>query len=135
MTSCKADSDCTTGFTCEVVPGKCVEKGSTCKNDFTAAAPKGTETDCKPYKCSAGACRDACSVYGECSTGYACMGTKCVPEQGDGGSLEAGGPAVSVEQDKSCGCSMPGLSAGRTRGLFALLLMLAASALRLRRAA
>jgi len=135
MTTCKADTDCTTGFTCEVVSGKCVEKGSTCKNDFTAVAPNGTETDCKPYKCSAGACRDACSVSGDCSAGYACSGSKCVLEQGDGGSLEAGAPAVSIEQDKGCGCSTPGQSTGRSRGVFALLLMLAASALRLRRAA
>jgi len=123
-TSCLTSTDCDTSAECDSKTGTCVEKTSTCSDDFTAKASSGATTSCIPYRCKAGACVSDCTGAMDCYTGYDCVNSKCVAKpSGTGGSggggAGAGGesgaagqspapPAPSVEQDTGCGCSVPG---------------------------
>ena len=81
VTECKMDKDCIPGSKCNVVTRQCVSVGYDCKDDFTVIYPGGvlgsTQIDCRPYKCSAGVCRDTCSTTNDCSHGYDCQGGRC----------------------------------------------------------
>jgi hypothetical protein len=92
-TTCSSQADCATGAECNVGAKQCVASGKTCKDDFTVRVPGGTLVDCRPYRCSAGVCRDSCSAAADCAPGFHCVGAGCavVMDSGAGGAAGAGG--------------------------------------------
>ena len=131
--TCKLDTDCATEAKCEVNTSQCVIVGAECKDDFTVKAPSGTLTDCRPYKCAAGKCRDSCSTTNDCATGYECSGQTCVKAAaGDAGTdAEAPPSSLTAESDSGCGCRTAGTT--RPHGGLALLGLAIASLLLRRR--
>src|SRR5262249_10776285 len=53
--SCATDDDCTAGSRCDT-NSQC-KGGSVCRDARTLVDPKGHETDCAPYICAAGSCK------------------------------------------------------------------------------
>ncbi|MBL8716355.1 MAG: hypothetical protein JNL79_10190 [Myxococcales bacterium] len=121
-TSCVTSTDCATGFLC--ASGKCSALTSKCKADNSAAVPLdgSPELPCNGFLCdpSTGKCRDKCTASGECQSGFACDGDRCVP---------TAGPAVV---DDAGGCAYGGPSTRSTGAVVGLLFGLAAVARRRR---
>ncbi len=107
-TSCKSDTDCASGSSCNTTTGQCAAQSSTCKNATTVQQANGQEQSCEPYRCVAGACQQQCSSSSDCAPGYDCQSSQCVPAP-DAGS-DAGNPssgAASSNNTGGCGCSVP----------------------------
>jgi hypothetical protein len=92
-TSCTADSDCKSGFVCDVKAGACTG-GASCGPDGSVTRVDGTKLECAPYACEAtGNCKTSCSVSEDCIAPAICSGSVCaVP---DGSTGESGGCATS----------------------------------------
>ncbi len=122
--TCKADADCTDGFTCS--EGACVQQGATCSGDQSASIDKlGRATPCTPYRCGAsGQCDKECSSSAECAASHVCdVGTRScvaattsVTDEGGGCSCETG-PRPSSASDRTGPRERNG--AGVPRGAFA----------------
>ena len=128
-TTCAADTDCASGYTCDKSTSTCVS-GATCGADgHTATGASGTTTDCAPFNCDGkGSCRTACSSVDDCASPNVCDGFHhCVAPtasaSGDGG--DSGGCTV--------GAARPQHSPSRTPALI-VVLGLAGLAARRRRA-
>ena len=77
--SCTTDSDCSQGAECEHFSGRCTTGPYTCSDQNHVRAASGTETDCTPYACAAGACREQCTQNNHCAPGYSCnIDGRCV---------------------------------------------------------
>ncbi|MFI5300370.1 MAG: hypothetical protein ACHREM_19965, partial [Polyangiales bacterium] len=76
-TSCAADTDCATGFTCDGSTGHCIQ-GASCSADKSQSIDKsGNPTNCTPYLCGpAGTCLQGCGSTGECISGDVCDTSK-----------------------------------------------------------
>ncbi len=114
--SCSTDNDCATGAACEVESGECAITGRTCSDAFTVITPSGAETDCRPYRCQAGNCREQCTANSGCADGYLCEDSACVEEEPDptstGGTNNRGGTGPRGGADATGGQGTPPGSAG-----------------------
>jgi hypothetical protein len=124
--SCATDEDCAGGNKCDVASQKCVS-GSSCKGPSTVVDPLGGETDCSPYACAGGRCKESCGSSADCVAGNVCdpSSSRCVDAEADAVAEEEGG----------CGCRTPG---GPTHhapllSLFGLALLLASTSVRRKR--
>jgi hypothetical protein len=64
---CKADTDCSAKFQCDLAAGDCVPRsGASCDGDHTLTTPDGKTSDCAPYKCEGASCRRSCSSVLDC---------------------------------------------------------------------
>ena len=130
---CATNADCAAGAVCDRDAGECAVSDATCKDGFTVLTPEGQEHDCAPYRCVAGACRDACSTSNDCASGYACEGSSCrLSDSGEGGATTEG-DVTRAKTDSGCGCRAAGTPAPAGAGWLASIL-LAGFALRRRRA-
>ena len=127
LTACDGDEDCASGAACDTVTGLCAAEGSACKDEFTAVSPSGVETNCEPYQCASGVCRDSCSTTNDCASGYACEGSRCALLQ-DAGAESGSSGTPTVDQDKGCGCRAVGTGPDRGSGAIGVLLLILAAA-------
>jgi MYXO-CTERM domain-containing protein len=111
---CSSNDDCAAGAVCNRDTGECAVSDATCKGPTTVLSPDGSETDCKPYRCAAGVCRDTCSTSNDCAAGYTCQVNVCRAETAEEPS---GTPASSANVDKGCGCKAAGAPSHGTAGL------------------
>ena len=82
--ACSTDADCTAKFRCS--ESQCVPRaGAECAGDDVVRRADGTEEDCSPYRCAAGACLAACAATTDCAAGARCDTdtNRCVRPQGD----------------------------------------------------
>ena len=118
-TSCAKESDCASGFYCQV--DKCVKRAAACSQDNASSIPNGgTAVPCAPYRCvESGACGSSCHTSDECAAGFVCdpSGTCVAP------------PAAGDEG----GCAYGASSHGRRAGAGLLLVAMAISAVTRRR--
>jgi hypothetical protein len=91
-TSCKDNSECVAGATCDKAKSACVS-AATC-SDHTVTTIHGS-VDCSPYRCDGAACKLSCRSVLDCAEPNVCdANNHCVaPDQGDGG--DTGGCAVT----------------------------------------
>jgi MYXO-CTERM domain-containing protein len=103
---------------------------TTCKDKDTLLSPDGSETDCAPYHCAAGACRESCSTNNDCQTGFACKGDICrVIDEDEVSDVDAAAPMASsgpgakteAQSESGCGCRIGGASGQHSAGWVALL--------------
>jgi len=83
--TCASTADCASGFICQGTT--CVSAGATggCEGSKVINAD-GSRTDCYPFGCSLGRCRDSCTTNTQCSVGAFCNTTlrQCqAPAAGD----------------------------------------------------
>ena len=132
-TNCDSPADCASGNVCDGSTHVCVGAGNaSCKDDFTSQVA-GQETDCRPYRCSSGTCRDSCSTTSDCAQGYDCNNGVCTLASGsDAGQGPAG---TVVNQEKGCGCRAPGSAATPSWAWLAAVGALAVAGARRRRPA
>ncbi len=93
--SCVADTDCVTGFTCE--DGGC-NAPTTCIDQRVEQPANGPSRDCAPYKCANG-CKTSCASSDDCVAPATCSGGQCIPPA----------PATS-----GCNCNTANASPPRT---------------------
>ena len=98
--SCTRDSDCSSGFACEVATKTCVPQTSKCSDDRTSSIPADSTSAPKPcgaYLCdnSTGNCFPQCSSSDQCAPGYSCSDAHECVSQGTGDSGGSGGCATS----------------------------------------
>lgn len=122
LTSCSSDAECAAGSVCNLGAGRCVVTTMTCKDATTVIHPDGTLVSCAPYRCAAGACRDACALPLDCADGFTCETGTCVEDHGgsagSGGSGGIAGSAGSAGGAGSAGSgsTRPDAGAGATAG-------------------
>jgi hypothetical protein len=115
---CSGAADCAPGSEC--VSGAC-SVASTCRDDQTVVSPTGTTTNCAPYKCADGRCKDLCASVFDCTSPNVCnQGGACVPP-----------PNEDPTADSGCGFAR---SSGRaSEGAWLVLLTALAGTVRTRR--
>jgi hypothetical protein len=87
LTSCARDADCVGGASC--VQGACVMK-SQCDGDHAVKSAAGVSTDCAPFRCSEGACIEACRTNDDCASGRVCdEAARCIVPPDPNGELAA----------------------------------------------
>lgn len=119
---CSADADCAAGAVCNRDTKECAVTDATCRDTSTVLSPDGSETDCSPYLCAAGVCRDTCSTSNDCASGFSCEVNVCrIDDDGAGGDATKPG-SVQVRNDKGCGCRMAGAPGAGGVAPFGLLL-------------
>ncbi|HEX2873680.1 MAG TPA: SUMF1/EgtB/PvdO family nonheme iron enzyme [Polyangiaceae bacterium] len=118
---CATSEDCAAGAQCNRNTGECAVTDATCKDQSTVLSPSGVETDCEPYRCSAGTCRDSCSTSNDCVAGYACEVGVCRADDDEGGAGE-GPTSTSVNKDSGCSCRTAGAPVGGSAGAWVGLL-------------
>jgi hypothetical protein len=117
--SCTMTTDCASGYICQGTSCVAVGPGGGCDGS-KVINPDGTRTECFPFDCNLGRCRDRCTANTECGTGAVCdlPTNKCVTQ---------GAPvAPKAEEDAGCGCAIPKGASHSERvalGLFAAALM------------
>ncbi len=125
-TSCAADADCTSGFSCNVASGKCEPIKSKCSPDGLQSIPAdgSAPTNCAPYLCEAatGGCYATCTAAGQCTADSSCDGTHCVPaaatpDPGSSGGCALGAPENGRGPLTLVALSVLGLLAARRRRL------------------
>ena len=113
---CADDSDCDDQFRCDDVSQECVARdASFCRGEFTLVDPNGVEQSCEPYRCEGSACVASCAATSDCSSGFICDDSECVPSRGQGS--DAG-------DDGGCGCRVAAQGAP-SAAAFSMLLALA----------
>lgn len=112
--SCETNADCASGAECNTATGQCAAADTSCADAFTVEESDGSQTSCRPYRCSAGACSESCSDDSDCADGYSCLNSSCI-EQGTGGTSGGGtggnsanGTASSSKNEGGCGCRTAG---------------------------
>ncbi|MFI5300798.1 MAG: hypothetical protein ACHREM_22165, partial [Polyangiales bacterium] len=97
-TSCAADTDCATGYTCDAATSTCVQ-GATCSADrTTSTARDGTVSPCSTYLCDllSGSCGSTCALVTDCAAGFTCDSTgKCVATVAPNTNASGGGCGVA----------------------------------------
>lgn len=88
-----ADSDCQSGFVCNVSTGTC-GAGDKCVGSVVTKVD-GTTVGCAPYTCeSSGRCKTACATTADCVSPTICNGAACVDFNARGVE-DGGGCALS----------------------------------------
>jgi hypothetical protein len=85
--SCVQNTDCASGFVCDVAHAKCIS-GTTCDGEHTVTSPRGDQTDCTPFKCGSGGCLESCEDSSQCVVPAICdpVAGKCVAPATTSGS-------------------------------------------------
>jgi hypothetical protein len=97
--ACALDTDCASGFSCDVRSGRCVF-GAKCDGDHTVIVPGSASIDCTPFKCAGSACLTKCGTTSDCvaattcdtATG-ACVTSSPAQDEGSGCAFGARSPA------------------------------------------
>ena len=102
-TTCGTSGACNGSGACQLHPA-----GTSCGADVcsgTQVTPKicdgagscvsGAGSDCAPYACASGACKNPCAGDGDCTAGNVCLGGACLPPQSNGATCAAASQCAS----------------------------------------
>ncbi len=90
---CGADTDCKTGFVCDVATGACAA-GDKCVGSVVTHVD-GTTSDCAPYVCeSSGKCKSTCAATTDCVAPKLCNDGTCI-DAPDAAAAQQGGCAAT----------------------------------------
>jgi hypothetical protein len=109
--TCASTADCVSGYICQ--GSSCVRASATdgCDGSKVINAD-GSRSDCAPWGCAAGRCRESCTSNSQCAVGAFCNTT----------TRQCYVPPAAGEDSGGCGCALPKQTSRSERlalGLFA----------------